>query len=184
MVFIFFWISAPVVTCSSSTHHSYYSSLLACSLLLEQMSIKGKGIRFIVLYPLKCLHDLPPLARNHFNPLRDIPEHLAAYSAEALSTSLLMLGTVQTFNSCTSRPDVRYYLAVQTPTDKMSKNKPSTSMTHVSCESKLRLVARSSMHPYPGNLVATGRSIVYYARTVHTFSTGIKCRHCTHFAAG
>ena len=29
-------------------------------------------------------------------------------------------------------------------------------MTHVVCESKLRLVVRSSMHPCPGNWVAIG----------------------------
>ena len=30
---------------------------------------------------------------NHFNPLGEIPEQLAAYSAHALSTALFMLGT-------------------------------------------------------------------------------------------
>ena len=34
---------------------------------------------------------------------------------------------------------------------------PSISMTHVVCESNLRLVARSSIHPGPGNVVAIGR---------------------------
>ena len=29
---------------------------------------------------------------NHFNPPRDIPEQLAAYSAQALITALFMLG--------------------------------------------------------------------------------------------
>ena len=59
---------------------------------------KGKGIRFIVFVSTKmftrpsfpsrhCTH------RIHFNPPRDIPEQLAAYSAQALSTVLLMLGT-------------------------------------------------------------------------------------------
>ena len=57
---------------------------------------KGKGIRFIVLYPPKCSHDLPPLAGTVHTetisiPPRDIPEQLAAYSAQALSTALLML---------------------------------------------------------------------------------------------
>ena len=58
-----------------------------------------KGIRFIVLYPLKCSHDLLSLAglytRKPFQSPRDIPEQLAAYSALALtlSTALLMLGT-------------------------------------------------------------------------------------------
>ena len=57
-----------------------------------------KGIRFIVLYPPKCSHDLPPLAgtvhtETIFNPPGDIPEQLAAYSAHTLSTALFMLGT-------------------------------------------------------------------------------------------
>ena len=34
------------------------------------------------------------------------------------------------------------------------------------------------MHPCPGNLVAIGRTVVYYVRAVHPFSAGIKCRHC------
>ena len=51
---------------------------------------KGKGNRFIVLYPPKRSHDLLPLAgtvhRNHFNPPGDLPEQLAAYRAHDLST--------------------------------------------------------------------------------------------------
>ena len=42
--------------------------------------------------------------------------------------------TVQTSNSCTSRPDVDQCLVAQTPMYNMSKNKPSTSITHVACE--------------------------------------------------
>ena len=57
-----------------------------------------------------------------------------------------LYSTVQTFNSCTSQPDVCQYLVVQSPMDNMSKNKPSTSMTHVACKSKLRSVVRSG-HP-------------------------------------
>ena len=45
----------------------------------------------------------------------------------------------------------------------MSKNKSSTAMTHVACESKLLLVVRSSMHPFSGNWVAVGHMVVYYA---------------------
>ena len=52
-------------------------------------------------------------------------------------------------------------------------------MTHESCESKLRSVVRLSMHPYPGNPMAIGRAVVYYAWAAREFSTGIKCRHCT-----
>ena len=36
------------------------------------ISFKGKGIRYIILYPPKCSHDLPSLAglytKYHFNP--------------------------------------------------------------------------------------------------------------------
>ena len=52
-------------------------------------------------------------------------------------------------------------------------------MTHEACESNLRSVVRSSTHPYPGNLVAIGRAVVYYAWAACKFSAGIKCRHCT-----
>ena len=52
----------------------------------------------------------------------------------------------------------------QSPMDDVSKNKPSASMTYVTCESKLRSVLRSSMHLCPGNWVATGCAVVYYAR--------------------
>ena len=55
------------------------------------------------------------------------------------------------------------------------KNKPNLSMTHEACESKLRSVVRSSMHPYR---VEIGRAVVYYAWAAREFSAGIKCRHC------
>ena len=45
-------------------------------------------------------------------------------------------------------------------------------MTHVACESKLRSVVGSSMHPRQG--VATGRAVVYHAQMAHAFSAGIK----------
>ena len=35
------------------------------------------------------------------------------------------------------------------------------------------------MHLCPGNVVAIGRAVIYNARAAHTFSAGIKCRHCT-----
>ena len=47
-------------------------------------------------------------------------------------------------------------------------------MTHVACESKLRSVVGSSMHPRQGNCVATGRAVVYHAQMAHAFSAGIK----------
>ena len=40
-------------------------------------------------------------------------------------------------------------------------------MTHVACESNLRSVVGSSMHP-----------VVYYAPAAQALSAGIKCRHC------
>ena len=40
----------------------------------------------------------------------------------------------------------------------------SISMTHVVSESKLRLVVRSCMHPCPGNWVAIGHAVVYFAQ--------------------
>ena len=55
--------------------------------------------------------------------------------------------TVQTFNSCTSRPEVCQCLVVQIPIENMSKHKSSTPMTHVACESELRSVVRSFIHP-------------------------------------
>ena len=59
------------------------------------MSFKGIGIRFIVLYPPKNSHVPPSLAdtvntQKPFQSLRDIPEQLAAYSTQALSTALCL----------------------------------------------------------------------------------------------
>ena len=34
------------------------------------------------------------------------------------------------------------------------------------------------MHQGPGNWVAIGHAVVYYARAAHAFSAGIKCRQC------
>ena len=82
--------------------------------------------------------------------------------------------TEQTFSSCTSQPDVFQCLVVQTPVDNISR--PSTTMTNVACESKLRPIVRSSMHPCPGNWVVIGRVVVYYVWSAHVFSAGIKCR--------
>ena len=86
--------------------------------------------------------------------------------------------TVQTFNACTSRPIVSQCLVVQPPMDNLSKGETSTTMTHVACESKLRSVVRSSMHPRPGKWVAVGLAVAYHARAARSFSDGIKCRHC------
>ena len=58
------------------------------------------------------------------------------------------------------------------------KNKPRTAMNLVACESKLHSVVRSSVHPCPGNWVAIRRTVLYFARAAHAFSTQIKCWHC------
>ena len=36
------------------------------------------------------------------------------------------------------------------------------------------------MHSYPRNLMIIGRAVMYYARSAHAFSAGIKCQHCTY----
>ena len=57
---------------------------------------------------------------------------------------------------------------VETPMDYMSKNMPSTSMTRVACESKLRSVVTSSMHPWPGNCWQSGlRSRIMPGMSTH-----------------
>ena len=84
-----------------------------------------------------------------------------------------MGSTIQTFNSCTSGPDVCQCMVVQIPMHNMSENRPSTSMTHVACELKLRSVARLYVHPCHGNWVAVGRSVVFYARAAHAISAGL-----------
>ena len=90
----------------------------------------------------------------------------------------LSLCTEQAFNPCNSRPDVCQCLIVQTSMDGKSKNRPSIAMIHEVCKSKVRSILRSSMHTCPGNLVAIRRAVAYYAWAAHTFSAGIKCRHC------
>ena len=57
------------------------------------------------------------------------------------------------------------------------KNKPSTSIGHVACKSKLRSGVRSFMHPWPEKWVVIGHAVVYYAQAAHTFSAGIKCQY-------
>ena len=57
-------------------------------------------------------------------------------------------------------------------------NKPSTSMTNVACEVKLRSVVGSFMHPCPGHGVAIGHAVVNHARAAQALSAGITCRHC------
>ena len=51
-------------------------------------------------------------------------------------------------------------------------------MTQAACDSKLRLVVRSSMDSCRGNWVAIERAVVYHARVAHAYISGIKCQHC------
>ena len=89
------------------------------------------------------------------------------------------LATVQTFNFCTSRPDVCQCLVVWKAMLRCQENNLNISMTHVACESKLRPVIRSSIHPSQGNWVSIEHTVVFYAQAAQAFSAGIKCRHCT-----
>ena len=50
-----------------------YSSDSTPQELLNEYQHKGKGIRFIVLYPPKCSHDLPPLAGTVHTETNSIP---------------------------------------------------------------------------------------------------------------
>ena len=107
--------------------------------------------------------------------------HLLVVQRASHFSVISALDIVQTFNSCTSRPDVCQCLVVQTPTDSMSKTTctSSISMTHVACESKLRSIVRSSVHPRLRNSVAIMSAVVYYVRAARSFSAGIKFRHCS-----
>ena len=116
--------------------------------------------------------DVMKIRQNIIRPWEGDRELLITYGARFVHT------TVQTVNSCTSRPDVCQCLAIQTSMDNMSKNKPDTSMSQVSSESKLRSVVSSSMHPCPGNWVAIGSAVVYYPRAAQAFDSGIRYRHC------
>ena len=51
-------------------------------------------------------------------------------------------------------------------------------MTHTACETKLRSVVTSHMHPCPGNCGAIGRAVVKNAREARSFSAGIKYWYC------
>ena len=89
------------------------------------------------------------------------------------SRVLPLTTTVQTFNSCASRPDVCQCLVVQTliyNTDPCSLQIKAT----LSCE-----VRSLWSHPCPDNWVAVGCVGMYYARAAPALSTGIKCRHCS-----
>ena len=73
------------------------------------------------------------------------------YTHQAVRKPLLQ-PTVQTFNSCTSRPDVCQCLVVRTPMYNTSRNTSNTLMKHVACKSKLGSVVRSYIRPCQGKL--------------------------------
>ena len=87
---------------------------------------------------------------------------------------------------------LQYRYLIPTPADRTSvsasllkhqlvtyqKNKPSTSMTHAACESKL-ISYEAIPTSMPGNWVAIWRPVVYYVRAAHAFSARIKCWQCT-----
>ena len=71
---------------------------MKCNISFSTVKLKGKGIRFIALYPLKCSHNLPSIAGLYTQKPFLYPEGYSRasgslYSTQALSTALLMLGT-------------------------------------------------------------------------------------------
>ena len=64
------------------------------------------------------------------------------------------------------------------PMNNISNNKLRILILHITCESKLRSVVRSSVHPCSGHWVAIGRAVVYHSQAAHAFCAGIKCRLC------
>ena len=56
-------------------------------------------------------------------------EHIFHYQKGIALRCIISVHTVQTFNSCTSRPDVCQFLIVQTPMGNIYRNTPSTSVT-------------------------------------------------------
>ena len=55
------------------THRRVLSMSLSMNTNMTGFTSKGKGIRFIVLYPPKCSHDLPPLAGTVHTETISIP---------------------------------------------------------------------------------------------------------------
>ena len=129
-------------------------------------------VRFCKIHVLNHMHNETFIVK-HFNLtsvlisiVSSIQDRLTHYVCAHLSETGLQC------RHSIPAPDFLQYQVVQNPMDSMSK---STSMTNVACESKLRSVVRSSVHPCPGKWVAIRREVVYY---VNAFSAGIKCRHC------
>ena len=62
--------------------------------------------------------------------------------------------------------------------DSMSEIKPNTLMTLRGLRIKATFSLWSYMHLLPGNWVAIGHTVMYYARVAHTFNAGIKFLRC------
>ena len=132
-----------------------------------------KGLYRIYVYALQCyLSTWPPLEVGHFHTFNMLlwPHNVILAHQEEY--------TVQTFISCTSRPDSCQCM-YKHPCITCWQNTSNTFMDHQACELKSRSVVRSSIYPCPGNWVAIKHADVYYARAAHTSSEGIKCQHCT-----
>ena len=116
------------------------------------------------------------------NLMRDSFIHENLWAKVSFSVHEKGLPTVQASNSCTSQPGVCKDLVVQRPKDNMPKNKPSSSMTQLSRESKLRSVVWledcGRIHAQK-TARAIRRAVGYYARSSHASSAGMKCRHCS-----
>ena len=85
-------------------------------------------------------------------------------SPSNIAEKIAYFSTVQTFNSCTSRPDVCQCLVVQIPMDKMSKNKPSTLKTHnsfwIKSENYVQLRGHPCIHAKETGLQSGVRSCI------------------------
>ena len=138
-------------TLNSCTSRSDVCQSLVVNIPMDNMSKNKAGASTIMPRKQGC-------NRAHGRILcRAAPHLVQKPNAGTVYDSLT--ATVQAFNSCTSRPDVSQCVVIHIPVDNMSKNKPSTSMTQVACESNLRSVIRSSMHPCRGNWVAIRRAV-------------------------
>ena len=77
--------------------------------------------------------------------LKNLCSNIRSHSACMQGARIKYSRTVQTFNSCTSRPHVWQFLVLQTNIVNISGNRSSTSMSYVACDSQIYLVVRSSM---------------------------------------
>ena len=134
------------------------------SLLFKIISIVKRYTHCLSIHlPLQKWYRRQYIEQVHRSKTFDHPTITAINAAiyrpkRRLKCRPVLISTVQIFKSCTSPPDVCYCLVVQTPNDNMSKVKPRTSIVHLACESKLRSVLRSSVHPR--KCVAIGRAVV------------------------